>query len=515
MRLPRVDATTAPTGTGLVRADPRAQTDVGDAQFRGLQALGAGLQSAGGSLAKIAAQKKAEAEKAIKDRQALDDQISATAADLKAQDAIKLQLDAVAQYDIKAKQPLPDDPKNYYSGDKLNPFDLAARVEFENDLIIDLLEKISSLSGGIKDPKTNVLWQTATAKVGITAIKKALNAKHQEHQESTILGYAENAAKAGDLEASEEFIVIAEKHGLIGPKRAAKVRTDLAELAVKSEVKSLYLVGEYQAARNVATESGLGITEIESLLNTINLIEERNEKKTKDLNFKKDMAVNDDFMTKVATGDLFPDEIKESRLPEKVAGGIFATGKLSQTEWLNYAKASYQDPPTVTVPDGYSAANDIVLAVGSKEMSREEAYRKLLDARYIRKQMTDDDFIWAANRITDPYEKSFAADLSAVVADNNKTLRGLGFFDKRKFSDKEKAKAMNVNRGLMGWVEARLEDDKPPTRVEMLDQSAHLIASDGENIETTHSPKTQKEYDKLPSGAKYLDPTTGRVYRKK
>ncbi|KKK70995.1 hypothetical protein LCGC14_2918390, partial [marine sediment metagenome] len=378
---------------------------------------------------------------ALQKRQALDDQIAQTEVNVRAQEAIRLGTDAVAEYDVKANQPLPDDPKTYFNGDTLNPFDTAARVKFEADLNNDLKTNISNLSSAIKNPKTRRLWEAQILAAGQTAHAKALNSLHNEHQTTTLLGYATTAAQNGNEELANEFVDIAEKHGLIGPKKAAAERLDLAELAVKSEVKSLYMVGEYQAARDVATESSLGITEKESLLNTINLIEERNEKKTKDLNFKKDMAVNDDFMTKVATGDLFPDEIRESRLPEKAAGGIFAIGKLSQAEWLRYAKASYQDPPPVTVPDGYSSANDIALAVGSKEMSREEAYRKLLDARYIRKEMTDSDFVWAANRITDPYEKSFASDLSAVIIENNKNLQGLGFLDKLKFSDKEKAEA--------------------------------------------------------------------------
>lgn len=267
MRLPRFDATTAPTGTGLVRADPRAQTDVGDAQFRGLQAFGAGLQAAGGSVAQIAAQRKA-----------LDDQAAKGEADRRAIDALSEGLDTYKNFDPQVGNTLPTNPKDYYDGDKLLNFDNPKKAEFRDLTFKDFEEKIKNLSKAIKDPKARQAWENSQLVGGFQDFTDAGNRKHQEYQEAMILGNATNAAENGDIETSNEWIDIAEKHGLIGPKRAAAERDKNEKVAVTAEAISLYQGGDFGGARELVEDSTLNIRDKESLIITIGVAERRAEK---------------------------------------------------------------------------------------------------------------------------------------------------------------------------------------------------------------------------------------------
>ena len=211
MKLPRHTASTPPPReTGLVRADPGALTNTGDAQFRAMEGAGRALQD----VAEIGF-------KAFMDRQALDDEIYAAEAGVKLQDSIKLGVDTAAGYDVKASQPLSPDIKDYWDGGKLNPFDIKAKTEFYTEISSESNKRIAELAKAFKNPKTRALWEANAKAESDLAITKALNAKHQEHQESTILGYAKIAAENGDIELSNQWIDIAKGYGLIGPKRAS------------------------------------------------------------------------------------------------------------------------------------------------------------------------------------------------------------------------------------------------------------------------------------------------------
>jgi len=236
MKLPVVDAQTAVTGTGLVRADPRALTDVGDAQFRGLQAVGSVLQSVGGLAGREAQRRKKQEEKAVKDRRALDDQARIGEANKRAIDAFDEGLDNYKNFDPQVGNTLPNNPKDYYDGDKLLNFDNPKKIEFRDLTQKDYNEKILNLSKAIEDPKTRQAWINSQSLNGFKAFTDAGNEKHQDYHEALILGNATSAAQNGDIETSNEWIDLAEDKGLIGPKRAAKLRTDNAGLAADAVI---------------------------------------------------------------------------------------------------------------------------------------------------------------------------------------------------------------------------------------------------------------------------------------
>ncbi len=267
MRLPRFDATTAPTGTGLVRADPRAQTDVGDAQFRGLQAFGGAIQGVGGVAAKAA-----------KARQALDDQAAKGEADRRAIDALDEALDTYKNFDPLVGNTVPINPEDYYDPDKFLNFDNPKKAEFLDLTYKPFEEKIKGMSKVFKDPKARQAWENSQLTGGYQDLTDAGNRKQQEAHEALIIGNATNAAENGDIETSNEWIDIAEKHGLIGPKRAAAERDKNEKVAVTAEAISLYQGGDFGGARELVGDSTLSIRDKESLIITIGVAERRAEK---------------------------------------------------------------------------------------------------------------------------------------------------------------------------------------------------------------------------------------------
>ena len=465
MKLPRAIATTPPPREiGAVRADPRALTDVGDAEFRALQQAGGALQSAAG-----------QAFKASQNRKALDDQAFAGEADKRAFDAMKTGLDTYAEWNVTDNNKDPRDIKNYYDGTKITSIDITKKNEFTAANNKDYMAKVQSLAKGFKSEKTAQAFINRWGVNANTAFTEAGNSKHNEYHEQLFLENAKAAATNGDIELANEWIDIAEKHGLIGSKKAASEREKNLKLSVETTVKNLYLAGEYAAAREVVAESNLPIEEKESQLNTINLIEERNERKTKDLNYQKDLAVNEEFVDLVIARDLKPDTVKESRLDRK-SSGTFAERGLSQQSWVKYASDSYKDPPIKTTPIGFTNASDTVLEYAGFGIDKEVAYKNLLDDRYIHRRITDTDFTWAINHIRKPYSPTVANDIKIAIKSNNDTILRGWIFDKLMTTDKEKEKVRSVNTALIQWIDNEIEQKREPTSEQIYQKSAQLRA---------------------------------------
>ncbi len=467
MKLPRFTATTPPPrGAGLARAQDIGALTAGTPEFDAIAGAGRALQGAAKDIFQ-----------ARQNRIALDDQALAGEADKRAFDAIRTGLDTYAEWDVTDNNKDPRDIKNYYDGTKITNIDVTKKNEFLSANNKDYAAKIQSLAKGFKSEKTA---QNFINRWGVTANKafsEAGNAKHNEYQEQLFLSNAKGAAANGDgdMETANEWIDIAEKHGLIGPKKAASEKEKNQELSIKSQASVLYNSGEYQDARDLVAESPLPTLEKESLLNTINLIKERNERKTKDLNYKKDLAVNEEFVNLVMSKDLTPDMVKESRLDEKTSG-FFGTAGLSQKSWMQYASDSYKDQPFKTTPSGFTSASDTVLEYSGFGIDKELAYKNLLDSRYIHREITDNDFIWAINHINKPYEPAMADNIKVAIESNDKAILRGWIFDKLMTTDKEKEKARSVNAELIQWVDNEIEQKREPTSEQMHQKSAQLRA---------------------------------------
>ncbi len=222
MRLPKFRATTAPPReTGLVRADPQALTDTGDAQFRAIAGAGRAIQDLG-SLAFDAHQK----------RVALDDQAFAGEADKRAFDSMKTGLSTYAEWNVADNNKDPRDIKNYYDGTKVT-LDTPKRDEFTAINNKEHMANILNLAKGFKSKKTAQAFINRWGTTANEAFVKAGHKKHNDYHEELFLGNARIAAANGDMEVSEQWIKLAEDSGLIGPKLAGTERSKNAEISRK------------------------------------------------------------------------------------------------------------------------------------------------------------------------------------------------------------------------------------------------------------------------------------------
>lgn len=280
MKLPRFVASGGVRETGLVRAqDIGALTNVGDAEFRAIQQAGAAI----GAVSDLGT-------RAFMSRQALDDKIATTEANMRAQDAATEGIGAISAYDVKVGQPLPDNIKEYYNGDKVNPFSTVNKDRLYVGTFNDYKAKILNLSKAIKNPRRRELWTAQTIAAGSVSFKQASNAKHQEHQETTILGYAMTAASNGDMELANQWIDLAEETGLIGPKRAAIERNKAADTkgsALVNMVHAAVQAGDFNTATILADNPAIPEKSQTVLRNLI----EGNRKKAVDLTQEKDRDI--------------------------------------------------------------------------------------------------------------------------------------------------------------------------------------------------------------------------------
>ncbi len=243
----------------------------------------------------------------------------------------------------------------------------------------------------------------------------------------------------------------------------------------KQRVSVLTQQGQYNEAKELVLASkAFNATEANATIQRIDNTERHVKRKTLDLNFEADMAVNDNFVELIANKSLLPDEIAGSRLPDGIE-----FDKLTKDVWQLFASGSNDPAPKITTPDGYATASDIVLNF-PREISREAAYSRLLNARYIEKEITDAAFTWAINHISNPYPRHVGTDIESVTQNNSEVIAKGGFLFGLITSEKEKARAVEVNTELIRWVDSQIADKKEPTRDQMYQKSAEIRAGDAQ-----------------------------------
>lgn len=227
MRLPRFTAKTGPpTETGLARAqDIGALTRTGGQEFAALAQLGGAMQRTAGL-----------GFQAYMQRQALDDQVTMGEISKRAVDANTEAENTIDLFDPSVGSALPDNPKEYYDGTKINRFDNPQKEKFRNSTYKKYETKILSLAKGIKNPKTRQAWINSQLPNAYERFTAATNLKHQEYQEDLILGNAENAARNGDIGLAKEWVEIASKYGLIERSVATKLKKAYEKMAIRAVI---------------------------------------------------------------------------------------------------------------------------------------------------------------------------------------------------------------------------------------------------------------------------------------
>ncbi|MHC4121928.1 MAG: hypothetical protein ACYSSI_00010 [Planctomycetota bacterium] len=239
MKLPRYTAKTPPPReTGLARAqDIGALTRTGGAEFEALTQLGGAMRGA----ANLGYQ-------AYMHRQALDDQQKIGEITQKAQESEQQGINEIALINLKESRPLPNDP-DYYRGDKIPDSQTWSKQVVE--VYDGHKERIESLAAAIRNPKTRQAW--INQQLNQSRIDHVARGQYNKYQEFTYLEYARIAAGNGDMELSNKWLDIAEKHGLIGPKKVAKAKIE----NIKENIRGMYRAEDFNRATKTLEASSL------------------------------------------------------------------------------------------------------------------------------------------------------------------------------------------------------------------------------------------------------------------
>lgn len=151
-----------------------------------------------------------------------------------------------------------------------------------------------------------------------------------------------------------------------------------------------------------------------------------------------------DLSTKIVGGKLDYDDIEQSKLL-----------KADKELWQGYIKGSYKDAPTKSTEDGMLAAFGAVYDAQTLQLSPKEAYDELLTSRFTDKDMTNERFEWAIDKIENPYPADLIEDIHAIVKSNFEDFNRL-------FSFRDKERNARVNEALLAWVDKLIEQDKVP-----------------------------------------------------
>lgn len=135
-------------------------------------------------------------------------------------------------------------------------------------------------------------------------------------------------------------------------------------------------------------------------------------------------------------------------------------------------------PITVTGESG-SEVRQAVFDSAAGKISTNDAYEKILTARYVSKTIDDATMGWAIKRMEKPYPAEITNDLKAqLVANREKIKQGGSWFNPLSWgeTDAESNKTNQVNMDLLNWVDSEIDKKHIPTGKELYVRSQELIA---------------------------------------
>ena len=127
--------------------------------------------------------------------------------------------------------------------------------------------------------------------------------------------------------------------------------------------------------------------------------------------------------------------------------------KADKEKWQTYIKGSYKEPPTENTPTGLNNAFTAVFNAATLQQSPQEAMDGLLEARFVKSSITEEQFKWGVDKIQNPYPKQVLEDLKSTLKSNNE--------DFNRYFKRDKDRNKTVNEMLISWVDSFLAQDKP------------------------------------------------------
>ncbi len=448
MKLPRALATTAARGSGLVRADPRAQTDTGDAGFGAIAKLGGDIRSVGGDIAAIQRHKQKISDDTQTDRIGQN---------------IRLWSGAQEEALKTTRIETPQDQEKY----------LAGLTKGYNEMVgLELKGMSSGVQRNVKSASSRHFPAVHDQ------ARRTSSAKFIEYTTTTELGIANAEAAAGDIEAADKRVNDLEAKGIIGPKRAAAAKAVNAEVLKESAIENLKPL-LINTVENVDKEEALGVlrenvnglikdgvltsaegAEADKMLGDWldNFVAGR-DKKSKDAIKLTTIESYKDLSEPIVKGLLTFQDIEESSML-----------KADKELWKGYIKGSYKDPPKNNTPVGFNVAFNAIYDTATLQISPKEAYDVLLEARFNKQSITNEQYEWGVDKINNPYPKDTMEDINLTVKSNLEDFNRTTKFD----NDRNK----KVNESLIAWVDAQIKKDKIPTKKEMYAMSSQFRVGD-------------------------------------
>ena len=229
-----------------------------------------------------------------------------------------------------------------------------------------------------------------------------------------------------------------------------------------------------------------------------------------------------DFSRKLTTADVSYDDIESAGFDKDI-----------KELWQTWVKGSFDPAPAAATYQGINDAVGAVMDFNTLAISRESAYKKIMNARFTDKSITDDDYTWALSRIDNPYPKHVAENTRAIMNATEKYYhyKGTGFFFDW-IDAQEKQQLTARKKAFLSWLDDEIEGGKYPGGKDMFAKMKEMDALSEEPIAAPggmygHSaappdPKdplyitTDEQYDKIPEETAFYDGLTGRwLYKPK
>lgn len=466
MKLPRFIASTPPpTQTGAVRADPRALTDTGDAQFRA-------IAGAGRALSNIAHM---GLDSLIK-RKRIDEDVRWGSGTTKTEEFSQGAVQTALDTDFTVDEPLPDSDDYLKAPQQLS---VEKWDRLVGEAMTDYDKATSQIGQSFQSEAEKVRYENYRAGKRVEFqkdISKAYRDKLHAFETDRLQTLATTAYRNGDIEAGDSYIASMDKNELITPAKATSLKAAGVALAKGSAINDI------KPSLIVAIESGTKQDGLDTLRVSVNQLMQDGvltavegaeadktlgdwldsfvsgrEKQAKDAVKLTTQETYADLSTSIVGGNLSYDDIEQSGLL-----------KADQEKWQGYIKGSYKDSPTKSTNKGFTAAFLAVYDAHTLQLSPTQASDVLLEGRFNERDITDGRFEWGMDKIRNPYPDSMIEDIHSTVKSNNEDFAAfLGFFGDNKLDTK-------VNESFIAWVDDQIAKDKTPTRKEMYAMSSQF-----------------------------------------
>lgn len=299
-------------------------------------------------------------------------------------------------------------------------------------------------------------------------------------------------------------------------------------VGLRPEIEQVLIENEYDLKSSIpAIDKFVGQLQKNGTLNSVEAAEAR-----QDLtNWAADTAaqrkrVQNENIIQTSMG--FADELAKGTF----TGDDVALSNLTKKEkeaWQPIVEGARKDPPTESTLDGSNISIQTITDYATGKIGELEAINSIITERYENQSITDDYYNFAINRIKNKYPNDVAKVISGATEAAKSVVHqsGTGFFGKDWIDSNEKAKLVEVNTGLLSWIEAESKDGKYPSgeeiyiKVRELGISVKVPVATKTEIPLVIPKQTEPTYitndgayDELASGTKFWDATTG-VWRVK